>query len=501
MSEIDFHTQDADILKMLEFSEEISKINHIKSCLYLDFDTQTPINALNDKAKQLEYISVLYHQKATSDELKKNLYSVEKKRELQNNDVLKATYRELKKIYNEESCLNSALVKEKSKLNADCLSAWKMSRQKNDFKGFEKFLSQQLALSIKIAGLNGYAENPYDYYLNIYEPGMTSKNYSELFKPVKKKILEMLPKILEKQKTNKTSLLKVHNMPTDLQQKASVYILESMGFDFNSGLLTTTTHPYSITLGKSDIRVSTRYQSDEFEFVNSVIHEGGHGLYEQGIDTNLPGIIYEGYSTGIHESQSRIWEVVAGSKIEFWENLFPNIRHIIPQLKDVSLKTWMENNNYVKPNLIRVKSDPLTYGLHIIIRYEIEQEFFEQNLNPKDLPEVWNQKYKQYLGLEVPDYASGCLQDIHWCDGGFGYFPTYLYGTMVATQFWDQFVKDTPNWRQDFSEGNFKVFRNWLKKNIHIHGKVYSTDQLLRKVTGQGLNPDFYLKFLEETFS
>jgi carboxypeptidase Taq len=283
-----------------------------------------------------------------------------------------------------------------------------------------------------------------------------------------------------------------------LQWDFGIELLRKMGYDFAAGRQDISTHPFTTSFSGSDVRVTTRInQNDLNEMIWSTIHEGGHALYEQGLPDSEYGLPSgEAISLGIHESQSRLWENNVGRSLPFWKANFEELKSYFPEnLAEVSATEFYKAMNIVKPSLVRTAADELTYHFHILIRFEIEKQLMEKALSVNDLPTLWNKKYKEYLDLDVPDDASGILQDIHWSHGSFGYFPTYSVGSFYAAQFFAKAKKDIPELNENIGEPEMKKLLVWLRDNIHIHGRTYNSDEVCVRVTGESLNFNYFMDY------
>ena len=298
------------------------------------------------------------------------------------------------------------------------------------------------------------------------------------------------------------SFFKKHFVAAD-QESFSRYALEKIGYDFEAGRLDVSTHPFTIELGVGDIRITTRYLENEFRSaLFSCIHEGGHAIYEQDIPASLVGTaLGHGVSMGIHESQSRFYENLIGRSREFWMYFLPETKKRFPQFDGVSLEAFYRGINTVEPSLIRVEADELTYSLHVIIRFEVEQAIFNGNAEVGDLPALWNSKYKAYLGIEPGNDAEGVLQDMHWSGGSFGYFPSYALGNLYGAQFLHTLKKDISDIYAHIAAGDFSPLHGWLKDNIHVHGAIYEPGVLVKKVTGEPLNAQYFIDYLNQKYS
>jgi carboxypeptidase Taq len=484
-----------------QLSHTINLLDDINACVYLDMETASPAKSIGDKGDQLAYLSGLIHQAKSNPQIPQLIEKLEAQDIT--DDTTKAVLKVAKREYRDAVALPKEFVVEKSKLDSESLEAWKQSRKEKDFGIFLPFLEKQIEMARRIAGYYGYScDETYNGLLDIYEPGSSTAMYDALYIPIKDYLVKTIPLIIQKQKAEGSARLEFANMDQLRQESLSHTLLTKIGYDFNRGRLVQTVHPFTITLGFNDVRVSTRYSSDSLEFISSVIHEGGHGMYEQGIADSLKGSwIGRATSTGFHESQSRIMEVFAGQTDEFWHGALPEVVSQFPdQMNGVSLKQWTDSLKLVQPSKIRVDADSVTYGLHIIIRYELEKDLISGKLAAKDLPQAWNAKYKEYLGVVIEDDAEGCLQDIHWSDGSFGYFPTYLYGSMIAAQIWTHYTEQNPQWQEEFKAGNYLGLREWLRVNFHQYGAVYTTDELLQKAFGESLSPKYFESVIETKY-
>jgi len=263
------------------------------------------------------------------------------------------------------------------------------------------------------------------------------------------------------------------------------------------------THPFETSFNPEDVRITTRYRKEDlFYSLSSVIHETGHALYEQGLlSENFGSPLGEAISHGIHESQSRIWEKIVGQNLNFWKYFYPKLKKEFPKpFSDINLEEFYKNINYVKPTLIRTESDEVTYNLHIILRFEIEKDLIEGTIEVEDLPKIWNSKMKEYLGVTVPNDANGVLQDVHWSGGSFGYFPTYTLGNLYSAQIFDAAKKSILNLEKEFAAGKFEHFRQWLRNNIHIHGKTYSANGLIMEITGEELSSKYFVNYIANKY-
>lgn len=396
--------------------------------------------------------------------------------------------------------LPTAFVQEFTKLSSQAFGAWAAARQKSDFSIFQPLLEKVVAMSRQQAEYLGYKESPYDALLDQYEPGLTSKKIDGLFTPLAKELSVLVKQAASK----KQPVLPAAFYDQIGQEKLSHEVAAALGYDLNAGRIDISPHPFTVDFHPTDVRITTRYSEDNFwESLGSTIHETGHALYQQGLPVKEFGTpLCEPISLGVHESQSRIWENFVGKSQSFAEYLHPILERYfgkkIIHYSAQELYVWL---NRVQPSFIRVESDEVTYNLHIVLRFEIEKELMEGTLKVADVPEAWNQKMKDYLGLSVTDDAQGCLQDIHWSHGTLGYFPTYTLGNLYAAQLYQKIVRDIPDLEKNFAKGDFAPFLAWLRKEIHVHGRRYQPEELLERATGEPLNPNYLIQHLKAKVS
>jgi carboxypeptidase Taq len=362
-------------------------------------------------------------------------------------------------------------------------------------------LEKTFALKRREAEALGYEHSIYDPLLDDYEPGEKQNAVAGVLQSLREQLVPLVAELAASGKSPDISILS-RNFPVAAQEKLGVLAAAAIGFDFQGGRLDVTDHPFCTEIGPADTRLTTRY--DDHDFGNgffSILHEAGHGIYEQG----LPGAHYglptgEAVSLGIHESQSRMWENLVGRSRAFWEFLYPKAQSAFSSLKDVSLDAFFFAVNDVRPSLIRTEADEATYNLHILIRFELETALLSDELAVADLPAAWNEKYRQYLGIAPPDDADGVLQDVHWSAGLVGYFPTYALGNLYAAQFFAAARRDLGNLDAQFQRGDFASLRSWLAKRIYQHGRRFSAAELVERVTGRPLSHDDLITHLRDKF-
>ncbi len=481
---------------------EIHDIHTTQGLLGWDLETYMPQKGAEIRAKQMSTLSKLSHTMMTSDEmgnLLKTLRAPEVFDRLETID--RALVREVGKEFDRATKLPVSLVQELQETTAKAHTVWVEARKANDFGKFAPVLDKIVDLNRQMADLLGYDKangSPYDALMDLYEPGLTTRQLDKLFANLKEELVPLVKAISESTDKPDTSFLHKHS-PTDLQWKFSEEVIAAMGFDLDAGRLDKAPHPFCMGMGPLDVRLTTRlFEDDMVSSLFSSMHEAGHGMYEQGLNPKLMRTpLADGASLGIHESQSRMWENLVGRSRSFWEYHYPRLQQLFPeQLNGVSLEQFYRAINESKPSLIRVESDEATYNLHILLRYEIEKDVIEGRLNVADLPRVWNEKMQDYLGLVPPSDTQGVLQDIHWSHGSFGYFPTYTLGNMYSVQLYNTAKKEMPDMEAQIAKGNMKPLRDWLKKAVHYYGKVETPAEIILRVTGEPLNAQYFVDYL-----
>jgi len=494
------------IERLREIDREIYRLSEISAALGWDQETYMPPGALNDRAEQQSIVEGMIHERITSAEVGNILEKLGVDLENLSADLVidgleeidNAFVREIARFYKRETKLPKKLVEEYAREASISQSRWVEARKASDFSIFKPHLEKVLSLKCEIADLIGYEKERYDALLDSYEPWMKTEELLSVFERFEGRIKEFVKRIVASGKKVNNDFL-YRSFDRKKQEEFGRFILGEMGFDFERGRLDVSAHPFTTSLGFADVRLTTRYNEKDFKSgLFGIIHEGGHGLYEQGFSEKLIGILADGTSMGIHESQSRMWENLVGRSLPFWKAYFPKLKETFPgELSDVSLEDFYRGINEITPSLIRVEADEVTYNLHIIIRFKLERELLNGKLKVQDLPEAWNSEYSGLLGIKPPNDADGVLQDIHWSHGYFGYFPTYSLGNLYSAQFFAKMKSEIPGLEDEIGKGNLQVVLSWLREKIHRHGRVYPATKLCMEVTGETLDPDYFMKYLE----
>jgi len=499
-----------DISLLKNIDNEILLLSHTAAILGWDQETYMPQNSVEERSSQLALLSALIHEKLTSASMAsifkeiKNFKDISFEKDIPEND--RYFIRKIFNAYKKQSLLPVSLVKEISKQASISQHTWAKAKEDNNYKLFMPELEKMISLQKQKAECYGYTETPYNALLDDYEKGSTVSQLDKIFFDVELRVKNLLDKILTStgMPVDIGDSFLYGKFDADKQDAVGRKLLEWLGFDFNSARMDTSAHPFTTTLGFSDVRITTHYKENYFPAgLYSIIHECGHALYEMGFSKELKGTsLSEGTSLGIHESQSRFWENMVGRGKGFAKLFWPVFcSYFADAGKNRTYKDFFMAVNKVKPSLVRINADEVTYNLHIIIRYRLEKLLVEDNLSVADLPAAWNNLYKDLLGLTPDSDSTGVLQDIHWSMGAIGYFPTYLLGNLYAAQFMATMEKETGNVDDLVEAGNFKIILDWLRNNIHKYGSLYTPDELVQKVTGQPLDPSYFLNYLDKKYS
>jgi len=480
--------------------KEANLLASVESLLDWDSETVMPENGLSARAEQLSMVAALAHQKRTDPRIGELLGTLEK---MTGEELAAANVREVRRTYDRAVKIPEELVRRIARASTLGKDAWGKARASDDFPKFAPHLAELLDLKRQVADLIGHTGERYDALLDEFEPGMTTAEVGRIFDSLRKPLADFVKALAASPKKPDAAILH-RRFPRAAQEKFGRRMAEVIGFDFASGRLDVSKHPFCSGTSPGDVRLTTRYYEDFFSpSVFGVLHEAGHGLYEQGLPReHMFTPMGQATSLGIHESQSRLWENFVGRSRAFWERFFPEAREAFAEsLGDVSLDAFVSAINTVEPSLIRVEADEVTYNLHIILRFEMERAMLSGKLAVKDVPEAWNAKMKELLGVTPPSNREGCLQDIHWSMGAFGYFPTYALGNLYAAQFFEAAGKAIPDLAHRIRRAEFAPLLDWLRENIHRHGQRYRAADLVQRVTGQPLSIDPFLQYIRGKFA
>jgi carboxypeptidase Taq len=482
---------------------EVHDIGQASAVLHWDQETMMPPGGAAARAEQLATLQGLAHERFTSDEIGGLLEGLRPYEESLDPDsdeacLIRVTRRDWEKAHR----VPTELAAEIARAASLGRQAWGSARAESDFAAFAPFLERNLELKLRYIECFPKADHPYDVLLDDYEPGATTAEVSRTFDRLKEGLVPLIAAIAERSDRVDDGPLQ-GDFPEDVQRRVLLDLLERLGYDRERWRLDPSLHPFSTSFATTDLRITTRYHRDLIgSALFSGMHEFGHGLYEASVDPALErSPLASGCSLGLHESQSRTWENLVGRSRPFWRYFYPTLREAFPAtLGGVDEEAFYRAVNKVQPSLIRVEADEATYNLHVILRFELEQLLVEGRLDVAGLPEAWNARVKDYLGLDVPDDARGVLQDVHWSGGAFGYFPTYALGNVIAAQIWEAIRADMPDIHDRIEAGDFASLREWLRDHLHRHGRKFTPADTLTRVAGGPLDTEPLLVYLQSKF-
>lgn len=484
---------------------DIQKLESVAAVLSWDQETYMPEEAGAFRAEQLAYISLLHHKMLTGQEFKNELFKLidEGSGEIIAKDLSDKDQRTLELIYKDwklVSVLPNDFVEEMTRHQSVAQQAWIKAKKANDFKLFAPYLEKMIQLKKQEAEYYGYKDKPYDALLSQFEPGMTTESVKELFEGLRKPLVELVQWI-GKQKRPNTNILD-QSFDTQAQWDFGINVARGMGLNMKRARQDYSAHPFTTGFHPTDVRITTRLNKNELlSGLFSTIHESGHALYEQGLPLEEYGTpLGQAASFGIHESQSRLWENMIGRSWAFWSHYFPILQASFPTLKDVSVDDWYKMINVVEPSMVRVEADEVTYSLHIMLRFDMECEMINGNVDVNDLPAMWNSKMKDYFGIEPKSNSVGILQDVHWSMGGIGYFPSYALGNLYAAQMMETIDQNMPDLDSLISSGNMENLKTWLNNNVHKYGRYYDPQDLIKKISGKPLSADAFVNYLNSKY-
>ena len=494
--------------KLLDMSKELAVVGSAGAILQWDMETKMPPRGVGLKSEQLAWIQKAAHQMLTSPKAGSLIESIQKHKDYGGLDnVQKRNVYLARKSYDEATKLPEDLVVAIAKQQTIGVNVWKKAKAAKDWKLFMPELAKIKELKEKEATLLmdiKSAKEPYDAMIDSFEPRMTAVNITRIFDEMKRGLIHGMKKVMDQDQPNVDFL--VRPVPEDIQVKIGEDMAEFMLYDIKSemagGRIDTTEHPFT-TGYYTDVRITTNYHENRFiSSIYAILHEGGHALYEQGLPMEWM-YTSTGMSTsyGVHESMSRFIENMVGRSPEFWGYYMPRLRELTGDtFKDISEEQMLKAANYVTPSKIRIEADEVTYGMHIIIRFEIERDLFNGDLEVSELPQVWNQKYEDYLGVEIKDDSEGVMQDTHWAAGLFGYFPSYALGNIYDGVWLAKLERDLPEWKHHIANGSFGETKEWLRENVYKYGNLYDPEDLVEHVTGSKLVVKPFINYLEQKF-
>ncbi len=484
---------------------EIHDLSRVSSLLGWDQAVTMPPGGAAVRAEQMATVGRIAHERLTSPEVGRlldDLIAYEESLPYESDEA--SLIRVTRYDYERARQVPTELRTEMTRVASLSRNAWAAARASSDFAAFLPFLQQTIDLKKRYIDCFEPAAEPYDVLLDEFERGLPTAEVRGIFTQLKQAVVPLIAAVAERADAVDDSCLYGH-FPIPQQREFCLLVLRQFGYTDQEWRFDPTAHPFATNTGLGDIRLTTRYYEDNIApSVFGSMHECGHGLYEHGIDSALERTpLCRGTSLGIHESQSRLWENLVGRSREAWTCFLPSLKAAFPgQLDSVDLETFYRAINKVKPGLIRVEADELTYGLHVVLRFELEQEMLSGAIPLAELPEAWNARMKSYLGVDVPDVASGVLQDVHWSLGYVGYFPTYVLGSIASAQIWDRASAAIPSLSEQIARGEFSPLREWLRQNLHRHGRKFTPKETLKKVTGSDIvDVGPYVGYLTKKYS
>ncbi len=479
---------------------EISYVGGAGALLSWDEETYLPEKGQAYRAEQKAFLSGWSHERFVDPEVGRWLTICSEEGSALSFDQ-QVNVREWQKDYHRATVLTKKMVEEFEQARSETHHLWVESRRLSDFKKFAPGLKRLVDLSLQRAEAWGYEESPYDALLEEYEPGIRVRELVALFKDLRERLAPLIPMAVEKSRAAGFKFPEFDYSLSD-QQTLNRWVAEQIGFDFKAGRIDTTVHPFCSGIAPGDCRLTTRYAKDQFlTSLYGVMHEAGHGMYEQGLkDEGFSTPIGQALSLGIHESQSRFWENHIGRSRPFWEFLYPKVMELFPQLRGVTLDQLLRWVNRVEPSYIRVEADPVTYDLHIVLRFEIEQRLFSGEIAVEEVPTYWNESFEKMMGLKVEREDQGALQDVHWSWGLFGYFPTYTLGNLNAAQIYQTMEREIGPLDSKIRAGEFQSILKWLQEKIHHQGKRLHPTELIKQVTGKPVDALAHIDYLTRKF-
>jgi carboxypeptidase Taq len=491
------------LLRLKETLGEVADLSRAGAVLAWDQETFMPPGGVEHRADQLTTVERLGHIRFTSDDVGALLDEAEgevSRLPFDSDDA--SLVRVTRRDYEQARKLPLELVGEIARAGATARPVWQKAREEADFSLFAPYLEKNVDLNRRVADALGYRKRPYDALLDRTEPGLTTDQLEEIFAELKQAIVPLVADVARNADAVDDSVLH-RDFDPDGQVRYALDVVTKLGYDIERGRQDLSAHPFTIPFGPGDVRITTRVSRDFFnECLFGSIHEAGHAMYYQGVGKNLDRTpLWDGASPGVHESQSRLWENMVGRSAAFWHHFYPSLRSAFPEaLKGVDEEAFLRAVNKSYPSLIRVEADEVTYNLHILLRFELENEMLEGSLKVKDLPEAWNARVKEYLGIDVPDDGVGVLQDIHWSWVDFAVFPGYTLGNLMGAQLMERIRLDLPGLDGQIEKGDFGQLLKWLQVNVYQHGRKFTPNELMERATGKPVSAEPWIAYVRQKF-
>lgn len=494
------------IMKLKDHMKKIEQYQTIENLLYWDLATMTPEKGVDSKAEAIGYFSTEAFRLSTSEEygaLLKELSSPETYEAL--DDAIKVTVRRELRDYERFCRVPEDFYTEYVTLKARSQKAWETAKKASDFSIYCPYLDKIILMTKQYVRYMEPDQKPYEVLLDMFEEGIDSQTIDRIFTELKEGLRPLLKKIRESGQPDLSAMK--GNYPVSGQKKLQDLLLSYMGFDFTKGTTAESEHPFTSEIGSGDIRITNHFrEEDPLAAIFSAIHEGGHAIFDQNIDTAYKHTsVMQVNMMGLHESQSRFYENILGRNPNFWIPVYDKLEEFLPDFRKIPFDTFCKAINFVQPSMIRIDADEVTYCLHIILRYEIERAIFNDEVTTKELPKLWNDKMEELLGIRPSCDAEGVLQDTHWSDGSFGYFPSYLLGSVYDGMFLEAVEKDLGSIDQLLSQGKIMEITNWLNTNIHQYGSLYTSHEVIKRLCGKEVSAkpllDYFYKKYSEIYS
>jgi carboxypeptidase Taq len=492
-------TADAKLERLKALLAEIDDLRRATTLLFWDQRVMMPPAGAQARSEAVATIGRIAHERFAGEEIGRlldELRPLEEELDYDSDDA--SLLRVIRRDYDKAVRVPPELTGEMRRSAVMALSAWGPAKAASDFGALLPHLERNLELRHRYVECFEPADETYDVLLDDYEPGMKTAEVRAIFDQLKRELLPLIEEIGEAGEVDDSFLR--GEFDTARQREFSLDVVRRFGFDEQGWRLDLTPHPFMTAPGEGDIRLTTNFRPDDLSSLFASMHEFGHGVYESGIDSRLRrSPLGTGVSLGVHESQSRTWENLVGRSRAFWRFFYPELQRTFPeQLGSVGDEAFYRAVNRVHPSLIRIDADEVTYNLHIILRFELEQELIENRIAPKDLPAAWNERMKEYLHVDVPDDAHGVLQDMHWAGGSIGYFPTYSLGNVVSVQIWERMLEDVDDVDEQMERGEFGEIREWLRSHLYVLGRKFTPQETIERVTGSRIDAAPYVRYLRE---
>ncbi len=488
------------IKAILDRYKLIWSINHALSLLGWDLETYMPEQGVKERSIATSQLSVLAHKLLIDESFVRLVDKASDMKDL--NDYERGVVRVLKREIEKAKKIPPKLVEELSRVTSEATVVWRNAKAENNFKVFEPYLAKIVDLVREVADKLGYDEHPYDALLDLYEEGLKTRDFDRVVEVITPRLKKILDRVRSEGYYPESHPLEDREYRVEALKRVNKSILELIGYDPKTLRLDVSAHPFTTSMGVKDVRITTRYEGKDFRrSILAVIHEYGHALYELQIDEKLATTpLAKGVSLGIHESQSRFWENIVGRSRDFVDLIYSIVAEELEYVREYTPEELYRYFNIVRPGLIRVDADEVTYNLHIVVRFELEKLLVKGEIKVSDLPELWAEQYEDKLGIKPKTYSEGVLQDIHWSGGSIGYFPTYTIGTIVAAQIKHAMESDLGPLSEVISSKKFDSIKTWLREKIHRWGSTYDPKTLMKKSLGEELNPERYIEYLESKY-